>query len=401
MRKTRRINYSIFLVLLCLSLIDFFVKSNIYSSITLGDITFVLLIINWFIGMKGKIKLNKVTLVTVMYFMYFTLQSSILILISDKLNILTFLYITKELIYISVYFIVIYSFDFNKKSSKSIVSFFIIITLIYGFYSLATRNITYYGISAIVSNSPSQSGIIFLMCAIISMIFYINTKEKVYFILIIVSILTTIATISRTAIVGLAIFLASFFSLSLTRKMLTKFEAKKFYKFITLLLLISSVIYILLRFDLFNFTSLYLDKMIDRFMNLSRSVEVRQNMSSDYFSSIIGDSGIKLIFGQGKAIPEIFFNRTTLGVDNQYTRFIIEGGLIGIIIWVIMITTWIISIKKNLTMSLKNILYSIIVMYFFIGFGYEFYQVSKSGISIWLILGILHATSIHFSRENL
>src|SRR5699024_3642032 len=120
------------------------------------------------INSKGRVTINAKTKSTILYFFYFVLLSSVLIILNVGITFVSYLYIVKEIIYLSAFYIVLKSYRVKCKLSESLIKFYVIISIAYGTVMLITGQTAYYGIGSIVSTSPSQSGVVYLVCFFIS-----------------------------------------------------------------------------------------------------------------------------------------------------------------------------------------------------------------------------------------
>lgn len=389
-----------FNLIFVLLMFDFFVLDKITNlNFRIHDIVFVLYI--FIIISNKKVKYNpSIVLVTFIYFMYSIVVSSIYIILGNGLSHITYLYIMKEIIYITSFFIILKSYSINTNFSKRVVILFVIMNILFGVYSLFFGGIGHYGIGTIASNAPSQSGIIYFTCMLISVIYRFNTKKRIYLVFIIISAILTISTISRTSIIGLVVFIFTFSIFDILESIKKKTKVIKCLKNSILIIVLFSLVLSSIKFGITNVESTYLYKIRERFSKIDRAINVRILEYKQYFDPIIGDSFFKILFGQGKGIPEIALNRRTLAVDNQYARFIIEIGLIGTSLWIMMIFTWVSYLTKNMKKFNARILYSFVFSFLVMGLGYENFQATKSGISFWIILGIVYTVDNNVKNKK-
>ncbi len=384
---------SIWNLLMLFQLVDFFIVSRISGiSIYLHDIVFVVFIICLIIFDNAKVKFNlRVIFFTGIYFLYSFIVTSFLIIMGTKLTYISYLYIIKEIIYITVFFIITRSFNSNFRVSSKILIALIAVNIVYGVYLTISGNIAHYGIGSIITTSPSQCGIIYFTCMVISLIYFVNTQKRLYLILTLISIVLTALTISRTSIIGVLVFFSIYIFTKMLLSINKRFQLRKLKYNIYIILASVALIICFINFNNNSFENNLVQRIMNRMGYISKSVTTRMDISKSYYSNIIGDSTIKLLFGQGKAIPEITQNKDTLGVDNQFVRLIIETGIIGSLLWIIMIFNWIMHLIKRLEVKNSIILLSFVGAFFVMGLGYEVFQVTKAGISFWLILAILYS----------
>lgn len=382
----------LYIIVLILLLTDIFVKSNINNYVTLADIAFVIFVISNLIESKGRINVSVNFKVTTLYFLYFIILSSVMMLLNVGITYISYLYIIKEIIYLSAFYMVIRSYRVQYKYSERLIKYFIISSLIYGTFMIITGQISHYGIGSIVSPSPSHSGIVYLVCFFISFIYFLEKRKKIFLVLSIISSALVLATISRTAIVGLAIFILTYMILFLLNTFRIKLSIKSLVIFMSIVCLLI-IIPIIFDDSLLSSDNIFINAIYNRFTNIFNAINTRSGMSKNYYNEIIGDSVVKLFFGQGKSIPEVITGKAVLAVDNQYTRFILEGGIIGLVLWLTMIGFRISFIKKSMNILNRLFLFSFIMSYAVMGLGYEVFQVSKGGISFWFVLGVLFSNS--------
>lgn len=402
MLKKNNIQDNFIILILFTSLFGFFVQSNIITIISFNDLALVLYLI-YYIFFKRHLKISTHLTIFIGLYYFYSIVLTTVLLLESNLTFVSYLYIIKEYSYLITYFIVIEANNRNKNLTNKIINMMVIINLFYGTISLVFGNIVHYGIGTIASDAPSQSGIIYISCTIISIINFLKTKNKKYIIYSLLGILSIIGTVSRTAILGIMIFIMTQMILNLTyilkNYLIIKYKVSKIYRYILLVLFIMFIAFLVNRIEIgFNLT--FINKAFYRLTRLSKSASLRKEMSSDYLNIVLNGSVLKLIFGQGKAIPEILTNRTTLGVDNQYTRLIIEIGMVGFFLWILQLATMSRQILKQINYKFKIIFFSVIVMFLSMGLGYEIFQVTKGGISFWLILSVISTTDIKNQKYN-
>lgn len=384
MTITSFFSYLTFL-LLCIGI---YIMEGLIGNVSLVDICFVLFMLSWL--SKKTLKFSDPFSWIILYFSYNIVLTSIIIVFLNALKLNSYFYIIREIIYLSIFFIVIDSYEKNNRMTLNTLRYIIGITTIYGLSQILQGIVSYYGISSLATKSPSQAGIIYLSAVILSTVLFLKYKGKINAAMLLLNILNVIATGSRTAILGLSVFLAVIVVL-LTLNFITsgKVTSSIVRKIAIMSLLLTIIIWVLPKIDtLWNFFQI----TSSRFSHLSSSIGIRRNMSSNYFSEITGDSSVRLLFGSGKSIPELYSGSSTLAVDNQYTRFVIENGIIGFSLWISMI----LGIFKKFSnfhnpASLKYVLIGLIASFTAMGFGYEVFQVSRSASIFWFVFGNIYS----------
>lgn len=406
----------IIIFIFLLYLIDLLFISNIYNSsqLRVQDIASVLsfpCIIYLIRKINKKIDVKYLIISIAFYFAYLAISNSIFYLNQNIDNRFVF-YILKEFEFILAMAVTFFIFLYYRRIGYKIMNIFLGINIIFGLTQLISGQISYYGIGSIISLEPAASGLIYFTCTILYFAQFLEKKIYIYLLLSIVSIILTIFTISKTNILGLFIFFLTFVSISLSIKMLKRTINMKRKNLIMFFLSIYGVVIVLIIIKL-NYTKLIsgnilVNKLIFRFLKGTDSFLYRINKSEFFYDTFIGNSVIKTLFGGGgKGVPEFFLNTNSLAVDNQFVRAIIEMGLIGTVLWLIMllvlVTIFSNALKKVDTTKYFAMFIALFICYLAMGFGFEVFQTTRSGMSFWIITGFLLAhtksyTSIEYIK---
>ncbi|TCP24918.1 O-antigen ligase [Scopulibacillus darangshiensis] len=316
-------------------------------------------------------------------YLIYSLFISLVRVVFDHLQSIYLLFFIKEIQYF-IYFIAFYYLARNKEgfSSKVRKTFFIasLITILWGLFQLVTGNIRgYYGIGIISVQNPSQSGVVFFIITIFLM-YMSSTAEKRSHSLFLsvgscISAILTVATISRTATLVLIVTFLLYLFISLCRK-------KWNYKKIFIAIYLSSAI-IPLGYKLFATLG---TSIFDRFSRIEEGTDTRLNHWGNYLSH---SDTIGYIFGNGKGFMQVIVGSFTLQADNQYVRLLVEVGVVGLILWIILIGSIILFCFVNFKRNYTDALFLLLFTFGFIIFGMtqEAYLVAIQGSLYWILTG--------------
>lgn len=331
----------------------------------------------------------------VIYLIYSGAISTVALLFGE-LESIYLLFFVKEIQYF-VYLVACYyliksypKFDTTFRKAFSILS---AVTILWGIYQLLTGNIRgYYGIGIISNQTPSQSGILLLMTTLMLLYFSISTTKKHSQLFFLISALLaaamTIATISRTAILGLVAIFGLYIFFSMFRR---KWNHKKIAISIFLVLAVIPLSY--------QMISSMIASVFERFSRFGHSANYRWN-NWEYFLSHSDTLGH--IFGNGKGFMQVIVGNFTLSADNMYVRLLVEVGAIGLALWMIFIFSILFYSLVNIKKSFNESMFLMILTLLFMitSVTQESYLVSIQGSMYWLLTGYFLA-KISLKKEKL
>lgn len=387
--------------------IDIFIISSIAGSRTvrLQDLASLLAftVIFYIIKTQGKDDQGyKNTVFLMAIFLLYVSVSNMFFYFKGDIDATTIFYIVKEVEFYTCFLMISYFFKNYLKGVYRITQLLMIFICIYGFYQVVTGHISYYGIGTIFERAPSISGSIYLVSSVLSFYLYRVFRDRNFKIYAFLTYLLTIFTISKTNIIGLTLFYMCFFALQLGHTFLaTKrrgFTVNTRRILIVLAFVISLSLVFIIGFNNAKISSFISEnntfsRIIGRFGRLDSSYAFRSNKAHYYLEYFIGDSPMAVLFGRGKGITEYAFNVRTLAVDNQFTRAIIEVGLVGIIIWTSVIASMVLALARSENRFSYHLVISLFVGYLAMGVGYEVFVVTKTGIVFWFLLGVFSSNS--------
>lgn len=315
-------------------------------------------------------------------------------LIFDDLEPFLLLFFIKEIQYF-VYFIVFYYLaKQDNEFQKTISTAFVVVmvpTIMWGLYQLLTSNTTGdYGIGIISISAPSHSGIVMFISSVFMYYLSLSSEKKLNsFLLLLLSItsgILTFATGSRTAISTLIGIVIVYLLISLFRK----WNFKKSLVTIYLSLLVIPISYLLVG-DL-------LQSILERFSRFGSGATIRANFWQDFlsYSDTLGK-----IFGNGKGFMQEVVGTLTLKADSQYVRLILEVGVVGLILWTLMISSIIIYSIVNFKYAYNDALFLLLltVSFIVIGITQEGYLVTLQGSLYWMLTGFFIGNIVRIRKR--
>jgi len=320
----------------------------------------------------------------IVYLVYCSVITIIRVFVSD-LHPIYILFYAKEIQYF-VYFIAFYylarnSSKFVEYANKGLVSVSVI-TVLWCIFQLATGNIRgYYGIGIISVQNPSQSGVVLYLSSLYLLYMSLNAKKKKNaFMLTIISLLAavmTVGTISRTAILVLIATFGIYMFLSLFRR---KWNVKKVFIGAYLSVALVPVGFFLVG-DLVS-------SITERFSRFDDGANTRWEHWRYFLSH--GD-GLGEIFGNGKGFMQVIVGSFTLQADNQYVRLLVEVGVVGLIMWMMIMLSLVIFCMKNMKFAYNDSLFLLLITlgFMMLGVTQEAYLVAIQGSLYFILTGLL------------
>jgi O-antigen ligase len=348
--------------------------------------SFILFII---LFQQKKIKMSPIIKCLVAYLMYSFLISVVHILLGE-LRPIYMLFFIKEIQYfiyfLSFYYMAMNNDNFSIKVEKVFV-FSSLATLGWGVYQLITGNIVgYYGIGIISISAPSQSGVVLMVISIFMLYMSIYNKRRslFYTLAFFLASALTFATISRTGISILIALLGVYLLISMFRK----WNAIKVLIGGYLIVLLVPLAYLLVG-DLVK-------SILERFSRFNEGASGRIGFWQHFLSQ---SDTMGHIFGNGKGFMQVIVGTFTLKADSQYVRLILEVGIVGLILWVGLISSILIFSIKNMKNNYHDslFLFLLTVGFILIGVTQEGYLVAIQGSLYWILTGLFIGK---ISRKN-
>lgn len=394
----KKINFKnkLLIISFLLILVDLFIYSDIASSIIkIQDLSAVITFI-FLLYILKEIKYygfsQQFIFISLIYFFYLAFVNLIYIHMGFY-NFNSIFYILKEFEYIIAMFLFIYIYINYKSLFEKLFTFFVVLNILYGYYQIFIGEVSFYGIRSITTRFPAGSGAVYFICSIWLYFLFINKKKKIYLLLSIMSVFLIFATVSRTNIIGIAVFLISHLFIKLINLIRenSKINSLYFVYFSFLIILIVSSLFFL---DVFPSNNIYLNTIEQRFSVIFDQFDYRIQKQINQYDILLRGSISAHIFGRGKGSPEILMDYRALGVDNQFTRLVFEMGIIGALLWFIML--FILSYNIICLADKKNtyLFSSFLLSYMAMGMGLEVLQTTIPGIWFWTFIGILYADSL-------
>jgi hypothetical protein len=331
---------------------------------------------------------SKLNISIIVYFLYLFIISSI----RTPQHIPSFsVLLFKEVSYVSCFFVFYYTFyKINLKEIKPFLKKIIFLStpaIIYGLFQILTFNFTgMYGLSLYGhEKSPASNGLIYLFIFLIFFIFKdIEKRSKALLFLINILGLLVILTGSKLSALGLFTFLLVYYFLD-----------EKFYRklgAVSFIPLVLTIMYFVVNSGigaLHRYSSLLTPIALIQ----NRGIWFKLKWSEGFFAKI---AGMGLSAGHIDIFGDFSFG---MAMDNFYLYCLIVYGLVGSIIFFLMIWSLIQNFPKKF--NEKKIAISITLAFLVMGMGAEIFQLSISGILFWslsgMLLGIAKNKIIHSS----
>jgi len=349
--------------------------------------TFILLLIYIYIVLNTSIIKNKVFFYISLYYLYLFLITFINIVFFD-LHYFAFLTTGKIIQYYIIFTIIFYVVQNKLLMVKIDYLIFYLFTfnVLFGMYQVLIGSISYYGIRSIPEIAPFLSGSIFFHSLVF--MYYMNIKyKKNYFkVFSFLSLLTLLATVARLNIMAGLIFLIIFY--------LYGSDKKNIFKFILGIFCILIILYVS------SFFSSYAYSIFVKFTTIFGALEFRYNLWLIQLEHI--KEFYNIIIGMGISETNMDVDIRTWAsfgnaVDNQYLRFIIEIGIIGIIFWLISIYNIFSCIKNK---EIKKLTVGYIIGMIVTGIGADVFFVSKPGVLFFIFITLFYISSFHIYKKN-
>ncbi|MDQ0297880.1 hypothetical protein J2S78_000288 [Salibacterium salarium] len=360
-------------------LLDQFIISTILPNITLFDVGilfYVLYILTIRRPITNKRIFIPIKIAGTLYFLSLFVYNTYLFII-NKIEIMSFFYIIKEMEYFLLFFLLVNSYYYIKKYSLNLLFVLVVINVLYAYIEMVKGGISFYGIGALVTGSPEPSASIYLMIVFVLAFLELNKIKPVFFFIIICSF-PVIATVSRINIVSLIFII---FIIVITKLYNNGFSIKKKNAIINL----SMFVLIIILFLSFTQTQ-YAEVLSERIYKLDNAVENRSDKWANEYELYSFDNIEDYLFGKGKGIPEQIKQDSTLGVDSQYLRSFIEMGVMGSFLHLLLLITTISVLWKN--SKYKAFILTIVIVFSLKSITIEALQVTRPAISFWGLAGL-------------
>jgi len=382
-------------------LADLFIYSRIFLEIRVQDIAMIVMILSCgpLVRMIRRDKNLKQVFVLMLLYIYYIAMSNLVFVAHYGLWARHILYIIKEMEYFVTFFLAIYVYRADHTGLvRKIIKVFVLVNLVYGLSQVAMGKISYYGIGSLVTGAPSASGNVYFMASVLMFYLYLNETKKSNLLISIIMLALSFATVSRTYILASAVFALAFAGLTLLETVGGRRVRKSsMIMIIFLLTIVIGVLCACIGLDLpGEFNRRFSDNpifntILGRMNRLVAAFGERANKTSYYYRTFVEDNVSVWLFGKGKGITEQYFGVSTLAVDNQYLRALIEMGLIGSILW-FTVPMWIARELKHKRRTLeRKVFLSLFLSYLAASIGTEVFQTTRPAMSFWLVSGILFA----------
>jgi len=344
-------------------------------------IAFLLIVILFIIRYEERTITSAKGIITliIFYLTYCSLFTAIQLLLNN-LNPLFLLYLVKEIQYFLYFFFVLiictkYSADENLIKWFTYLS---IATVAWGIYQFIFTSRGYYGIGMISEPASSQSGGAFFTISLFFLYLYELKRKYLYGLFFLLSVWLTFATVSRAAMVAL-VFVLILYILRLIfvnrRKILTIYLMSCF--------AVSSFFF----FPWIKSNSLY-QKFYERINTIDEGSNFRMYIWQSRLSTY---DLFDLIFGRGKGYTQTFSKGFTLAADSQYVRLLLEIGIIGLVLWLVVIFSILFFAVKHYRTSKPESMFIILFTlgYLVMSITHEVFMVAIQGSLYWIMISLM------------
>lgn len=335
-------------------------------------------------------RISSLTLMIVSYLAYAMVIASVFF-IYEELNARFLLYLGKETQFFAQFLLVLYWGRKNNNFAgfEKFAVFLLIINVGFGLYQIISGDwYGYYGIGTFGDPASAASGSAYFICLVVAVYLFKGKPSKGLLLLASLCMLCLLATISKTFIIGALIFLfalLAFEIVPLLRRLLSKSKLPG-WTTPCIVLLVLTLLITAPSSDSILKGVILVDKVVMRFSRISSSMSYREQKSYSQLSDL---HGIYTITGRGKSFPEYKKQTTTLAVDNQYVRHLLELGLMGSLLWSGIL---LLIVKQFLTPAPtkeSRVFLAFFVAYLAMGLPAEIFQTAKSGAFFWFLTGYL------------
>lgn len=245
-----------------------------------------------------------------------------------------------------------------------------------------TGQIDYYGIGTFATyQSPSLAGALYLFSTIWlhirSKLLPTRTLRLLGLGVVIIGGMCTIATVSRSSILGLMIYTLTYLTLTVSIMGFVSLATAGWIapKIITALAMSLSVGYGLIAL-----------RLLRRWSRSTLSTGASRTSKWEYYLDMLELP--EWIVGKGKGYPNALDGTFGLGVDSQYVRTILENGIIGLVLLAAIIINMLIHIKRD--GGEFHHAWALVLAMLVFSIPMEALMVSKSGTLFWLIMFYLY-----------
>lgn len=335
-----------------------------------------------------KLEFPKLHKAIMAYFAYIFIQGLILSPLTGALKYFIVIFF-KQLQYFMVFYMLLYTFQSPGLKDK-MMKFIAVLAganLLWALMQIVTEHqVSYrlsydsarvgYAIGAIGENQPHQAAAIFLFCFLFS---YLHKGLKFRKAFMLLSVLAVIATISRITIIAIGIcIIFILISDQRCRKLLQKPLVA------TTLLLSVFLLGFFHRTTSNSFDILSYNMLTSRMGNIREEISIRTSkwqkfLEKDSYSS---HRHINKITGMGRGYGNTWANQWKLGVDCGYFRDILEIGIIGLLLHLL------IFFRAGLYIDVRKF-WILFLPFLILSITYEVFLMSKSGIVILLLAALL------------
>jgi hypothetical protein len=257
-----------------------------------------------------------------------------------------------------------------------------IVLILNGVRLAVTGQIDYYGIGTFATfQSPSLAGALYLFSTIWLHIRSKLLPSRVLRLLalgfVIVGGMCTIATVSRSSILGLIVYTLTYLTLTASVLGFVSLATAGWVapKIITAIAMSLSVGYGLIAL-----------RLLRRWSRSTLSTGASRASKWDYYLGMLELP--EWVVGKGKGYPNALDGTFGLGVDSQYVRTILENGVVGMILLAAIMLNMLLHIKRD--GGEFHHAWALMLAMLVFAIPMEALMVSKSGTLFWLIMFYLY-----------
>ena len=304
----------------------------------------------------------------------------------------------KEIEFFYIAFLMYQYGSTHKALLKKLVDILIVANIVYGIYGILTGQVGYYGVGSITDSGSAISGGIYCLGTV-----WLDMRaadrdllgpRRLYLALVAMGIACTLATISRTAVAGIATYV-------LCRIIFTGRKGIRLLVFLAL----ASILVVCL----WQWVAPELDVAGRLQSRFGQTQDAGSHRLAKWCDIALELHPLEWVFGRGKGYGNVITGSWILSVDSQYTRLLVECGFVGMLVLSGILAAMLRQISQNrapppLDVSLFPYGVSLCVAMAVMCIPLEMLQVSKTGQLFWLqmftLLGLSRCSIAAHSFTN-
>jgi hypothetical protein len=343
-------------------------------------------IITLFLFIERRRELLKFLSMPATYFLYSLIVTIVGMFDPRFINKYAMVYF-KELEYVVIAIAVYLLMDLYGDRLLKHISRLFVLNIAVGLFQISINYRAFYGIRCISTDSPALVGATYFFgCVWFTMMYFFVKKSAWNVFMCIASLVCVIASVSRTSIGAVGVFLmiigTYWFVLDVLIPFITKMRIKSFYLGLSLLLLVMSLVFIS------TSSYQYYSKKVEARLigKLGEGQNTRSTAWERFMDKVPKD---KRFLGGGRGLGNsLKMNTWTLCIDSQYVRNVAEIGYVGSIIFLAMLfllSVFFVGDGLVMLMYVSLVAAMLVMMY-----PVEAMQTTRSGTFFWVTVLLLY-----------